>query len=599
MTTLAASRDSVDMLMTAIVDALMGPSGVQGDKGDDGKDGVDGADSTIPGPRGHKGDKGDTGDKGERGERGFGAVGRQGPPGLPGGGSGTGCGLPPGGAPGQVVTNIAPGAGDWQDPTGGGSSSAADITVAAPLTHGNVQAELEATAASEPNIVRADRPTEEGSNAFFELYASSPVSSGTYKLAFLGFTTDPIDGTTGTMTDIADAMNAAYGDTIAQAFPGDESKTPNNDAEVQFIGALGLTDMGDGPTVVDDTTDGGIVTGVPRGGGGTAPDPIGVIGQSYYASTDGALFERTSAGWVQILPLPPVIEHGVPVGAATTELFWIDANSGYLYVWGGLRWNGPFAPGIVTWAPTSRYRATASAEFISRVTPRAPNGYTYRLVAGKSGSDEPRPLGPTTNPDGALQWSAGSNNGYNWGPLLVIDSGRYYFPATSNTHYYHAGGPGTTGATEPAWPTNGGTVVDGDITWTDVGSGGGGGNAESLWASETMFYIDKPDDHIAVNVLQTTYANAGGVNTDGTLYGVDGFSGGGEPAWPTVPDEEVVDGDLTWRCEAPVMPGSTQTYTASNVSPDRSYDANSTTLDELADVLGTLIDDLRARRIVN
>ena len=35
------------------------------------------------------------------------------------------------------------------------------------------------------------------------------------------------------------------------------------------------------------------------------------------------------------------------------------------------------------------------------------------------------------------------------------------------------------------------------------------------------------------------------------------------------------------------------TYTASNVSTDRSYDANATTVDELADVLGTLIADLR------
>ena len=39
-----------------------------------------------------------------------------------------------------------------------------------------------------------------------------------------------------------------------------------------------------------------------------------------------------------------------------------------------------------------------------------------------------------------------------------------------------------------------------------------------------------------------------------------------------------------------VQPGS---YTPTNVSTDRSYDANSTTVDELADVLGTLITDLK------
>ena len=39
-------------------------------------------------------------------------------------------------------------------------------------------------------------------------------------------------------------------------------------------------------------------------------------------------------------------------------------------------------------------------------------------------------------------------------------------------------------------------------------------------------------------------------------------------------------------------------YTPSNVSSDRSYDANSTTVDELADVLGTLIADLQSLGLV-
>ena len=41
--------------------------------------------------------------------------------------------------------------------------------------------------------------------------------------------------------------------------------------------------------------------------------------------------------------------------------------------------------------------------------------------------------------------------------------------------------------------------------------------------------------------------------------------------------------------------GTPPTYTVTNVTTDRSYDANATTLDELADVLGTLINDLRER----
>lgn len=41
-----------------------------------------------------------------------------------------------------------------------------------------------------------------------------------------------------------------------------------------------------------------------------------------------------------------------------------------------------------------------------------------------------------------------------------------------------------------------------------------------------------------------------------------------------------------------------QTYTESNVTTDRALNANSTSIDELADVVGTLIGDLRARGIV-
>ena len=39
-------------------------------------------------------------------------------------------------------------------------------------------------------------------------------------------------------------------------------------------------------------------------------------------------------------------------------------------------------------------------------------------------------------------------------------------------------------------------------------------------------------------------------------------------------------------------------YTPTNVTPDRSYDADATTVNELADVLGTLIADLQAVGLV-
>ena len=41
-----------------------------------------------------------------------------------------------------------------------------------------------------------------------------------------------------------------------------------------------------------------------------------------------------------------------------------------------------------------------------------------------------------------------------------------------------------------------------------------------------------------------------------------------------------------------------QQYSITNVVTDRSYDANSTTVDELADVLGTLIEDLKTKGLL-
>ncbi len=46
---------------------------------------------------------------------------------------------------------------------------------------------------------------------------------------------------------------------------------------------------------------------------------------------------------------------------------------------------------------------------------------------------------------------------------------------------------------------------------------------------------------------------------------------------------------------APTAPSA---YTPTNVTTDRAYDANATTLDEIADVLGTLIADLQATKII-
>ena len=44
--------------------------------------------------------------------------------------------------------------------------------------------------------------------------------------------------------------------------------------------------------------------------------------------------------------------------------------------------------------------------------------------------------------------------------------------------------------------------------------------------------------------------------------------------------------------------GGANTYTETNVTPDRSFDADTVTVAKLADIVGTLISDLRAKGIV-
>lgn len=51
--------------------------------------------------------------------------------------------------------------------------------------------------------------------------------------------------------------------------------------------------------------------------------------------------------------------------------------------------------------------------------------------------------------------------------------------------------------------------------------------------------------------------------------------------------------------DIPRIPSSPQTYTPTNVTTDRSYDADTALVAEVADVLGTLIADLQAIGVIN
>jgi hypothetical protein len=84
----------------------------------------------------------------------------------------------------------------------------------------------------------------------------------------------------------------------------------------------------------------------------------------------------------------------------------------------------------------------------------------------------------------------------------------------------------------------------------------------------------------------------------GSTYNIDGIpmSGADVPyVGPSAPP--TADGKLWWDTDEPASV-SGMTYTETNVTTDRIFDADATSTSELADVLGTLIADLRNLGII-
>ena len=121
------------------------------------------------------------------------------------------------------------------------------------------------------------------------------------------------------------------------------------------------------------------------------------------------------------------------------------------------------------WQPSNNYRVG------SIVTPTTPNGGHYYkcTVAGTSGATEP--TWPTaaggTVPDGTVTWKESGN--IIWQKSHIYNTiGAIVVPINNNGHYYKCTKAGTSGATEPnPWPTaTGGTVTDGTVILTEAGT---------------------------------------------------------------------------------------------------------------------------------
>jgi hypothetical protein len=63
-----------------------------------------------------------------------------------------------------------------------------------------------------------------------------------------------------------------------------------------------------------------------------------------------------------------------------------------------------------------------------------------------------------------------SSTAWPWQASLAYTAGQVTRPASANGHLYQCTTAGTTGSSQPAFPTGGGTVTDGSVVWQDLGA---------------------------------------------------------------------------------------------------------------------------------
>jgi hypothetical protein len=143
----------------------------------------------------------------------------------------------------------------------------------------------------------------------------------------------------------------------------------------------------------------------------------------------------------------------------------------------------------------------------------------------------------------------------------------------------------------------------GDLTLQGVaGNGIGTGSDINILSGDSNGNQSAGDVNITTGSSGGVGPFTGGdfIVTTGTGPGARGaiiFANGSEGTVGDVWTEDAVTGKGVWTTPARVATG--QTYTITNEVATRTLDADSTTLNELADVVGTLIEDLKTTAILN
>ena len=163
------------------------------------------------------------------------------------------------------------------------------------------------------------------------------------------------------------------------------------------------------------------------------------------------------------------------------------------------------------WQPSINYRNGVIVT--PKTIPASPNGGHYYkcTTAGTSGATEPS--WPTANgstvTDGSVTWKESGN--IIWQKRHPYTAGAIIVPINNNGHYYKCTVAGTSGATEPSWKKdNGITVTDGSVTWTEAGS--------ILDSADTTNIILKDNLKYYLTNDPTRYGNGYSVVTEETKF---------------------------------------------------------------------------------
>ncbi|HET9953603.1 MAG TPA: hypothetical protein VFQ61_03820 [Polyangiaceae bacterium] len=183
------------------------------------------------------------------------------------------------------------------------------------------------------------------------------------------------------------------------------------------------------------------------------------------------------------------------------------------------------ADGGVTWVTAGKVWKAATAYKPGDVVYDVANNAIYKIatLTGKTGGSGPT-LATSLNgtvTDGGITWTT---VGISWAATTAFTTGKLAIPATPNGYYYKATTGGTTGGSAPTWPTTvGATVVDGSVTWTNMGT--------------------------APAIPQSTLLAVGTYGYDAAGYlaqaTASALTSGGSIAWPS-PAADKTDNDITW-----------------------------------------------------